>query len=346
MGEHAVEGRAAAGSAAFQERGLEPAAMLVRAFQIEIRRPLGIGPALQGEGVGGAGIEPHIEDVLDLFIGRRIMVGAEKIRRRTGEPGVGAGLFHGRHDASVHRGVAQGDAGRLVHEHSDGRAPGALARDQPVGAVLHHAADAVAAGLGIEAGGVDGFQRPFAQGGPVAERLVHADEPLRSIPEDHRGLGAPGVRVGVLQPAAGEQAPGLDQLLHHRAIGRAELAGLLALGLQDGEAGEQRHVGIVAPVLVHHVGDVAMTVGQPDLIVLLAVARGGVHEAGAGVVGDVVAGQQRHVEAKVGIKPAQGVGAGQVLRQHIGDAGPVVDLGRGLHILGQLVGHDQLVADL
>ena len=37
-------------------------------------------------------------------------------------------------------------------------------------------------------------------------------------------------------------------------------------------------------------------VGGPDVEVLAAVTRRGVHEAGAGVVGDVIAGEKRHVE--------------------------------------------------
>ena len=57
-------------------------------------------------------------------------------------------------------------------------------------------------------------------------------------------------------------------------------------------------------VLVDGVGDRRIDAARferarirgPDVEVLAAVARRGVHEAGAGVVGDVIAGEQRHVE--------------------------------------------------
>ena len=57
-------------------------------------------------------------------------------------------------------------------------------------------------------------------------------------------------------------------------------------------------------VLVDGVGDRGVDaarfqrarIRRPDVEVLAAVAGRGVHEAGAGVVGDVVAGEQRHVE--------------------------------------------------
>ena len=73
MGHQRVVGRPAPRAASFQQGGLEPAAMLVRAFEIDVRRPgcvfthLAVGGA-QGEGVGRARIEPDIEDVVDLLV--------------------------------------------------------------------------------------------------------------------------------------------------------------------------------------------------------------------------------------------------------------------------------------
>ena len=78
VGEHDVERRHAAGAAAFEQRGVEPAAVLVGAFEIHH----GVGAAvlaaadagearkvfrvLQHEGMGRAGIEPDVENVVDL----------------------------------------------------------------------------------------------------------------------------------------------------------------------------------------------------------------------------------------------------------------------------------------
>ena len=73
MGQDFVERGAAARAACFQKRGLEPAAMLVGAFQIERGRPFEVRALLEHEGVGATGIEPHIEDVADLLPGGRVL---------------------------------------------------------------------------------------------------------------------------------------------------------------------------------------------------------------------------------------------------------------------------------
>jgi hypothetical protein len=266
------------------------------------------------------------------------------------EPGVAAAVLDGVEDAAVDRLVHQRDAGLLVDEHGQGRAPGALAADQPVGTGLDHRADAVAAGVGVEGGLGDGLDGHLAQGlaAQGGHGLVHADEPLRGVAEDHRGLGAPAVRIAVLDAAAGQQVSGLDQLVHDRAVGGPELAGLLALGLDDLQAREQRHVREIGAVGIDGVGDGVQRIAalQPDQIVVGAVARGGVDEAGAGVVGHVVAGQQGHVEAVAFVELSQRVGADQARRIDRLGAAPLGDLGGLADVLGQLVGDDQAVADL
>ncbi|MNS72395.1 hypothetical protein D3C72_1058060 [compost metagenome] len=240
----------------------------------------------------------------------------------------------------------QGLARLLVHEHGQGRAPGALTADQPVGTAFDHGADAVLARRRVEGGGVDGRQGLVAQGCTVFQFFIHADEPLGRVAEDDRRLGAPAVRIGVLHPAARQQIAGLDQLFHHRAVGGAELAGLLALGLQHLQAGEQGDVVIIGAVGVHRVRHLAVAVGLPDGVVIRAVAGGGVDKAGAGVVGHMVAGQQGHGEAVARVQRRQRVGAFQTRGVDGVDAGEAADLGRLEHVLGQLVGDDEAVARL
>ena len=108
------------------------------------------------------------------------------------------------------------------------------------------------------------------------------------------------MRILVLQAAARDQHAGVDQRLDHRLVGVA----LLAFVVDDALAGEAgRGLGEGA-VLVDGVGDGGIDaarfqrrlVGGPDVEVLAAVARRGVDEAGAGVVGDVVAGEERNIE--------------------------------------------------
>ena len=80
VSENRVIGRAVARAAGFQQRGMEPAAMLVRAFEIhdlvgaaialamnssETRESLGV---FEHEGVGAARIKPHVEHVGDFFV--------------------------------------------------------------------------------------------------------------------------------------------------------------------------------------------------------------------------------------------------------------------------------------
>src|SRR5205085_10678268 len=111
-----------------------------------------------------------------------------------------------------------------------------------------------------------------------------------------RPLGAPRVRVLVLAPAARDQHAGLAQRLDHRLVGVALFA-VLGDDVLPGEAG--RLFGERA-VLIDRVGDGGVDaapgkrplVRGPDVEVFAAVAGRGMHEAGARVVGDVVAGEE------------------------------------------------------
>ena len=140
------------------------------------------------------------------------------------------------------------------------------------------------------------------------------------------------------------QGAGLDQLVHHGRVGGAEFAGLLALGLQHLEAGEQGNVIVVGSVGVDGVRHLMMAVGLPDLEIVRAVAGGRVDEAGAGVVGDVVAGEQGHGEAIAGRERRQRVGALEAGRIEVVDAGPAGDFRSAEDVFGQFVGNDQPVA--
>ncbi len=199
MGQDGLERCPTARAAAFQQRRLEPATVLVRAFQIEVCRPMRrtvatiavLGRArVEGEGVGRAGVEPDIEDVGDLLVLARIVV-AEELLVRRGEPHVGTALRNGGDDAGIDFRIDQRLAGRLVNEHGQRRAPGALAADQPVRTTLDHGADAVLAASRIEGSVIDGRQGAVTKRVAVGQFLIHADEPLGGIPEDDRSLGAP-----------------------------------------------------------------------------------------------------------------------------------------------------------
>ncbi len=67
VGENRIIGRAATGAAGFEQRRMKPAAVLVGAFEIDVGGPFQVGALFQAEGVGAARVEPHVENVSDLF---------------------------------------------------------------------------------------------------------------------------------------------------------------------------------------------------------------------------------------------------------------------------------------
>ena len=157
--QHDVEGRAAARAAALEQRGLEPAAMLVGAFEIHHLVVAAVDFAVDagkaGEvdgvfehiGVGRAGVEPDVENVVDLLVIGGIVVGP---RKRAAAPSAYQASAPSSSNASAMRALTRSSISgvvlALVDEHRDRHAPGALAAHHPVGLGADHAADAVLAG--------------------------------------------------------------------------------------------------------------------------------------------------------------------------------------------------------
>ena len=79
MREDRPERRSSARPEADQERALEPAAMLVAAFEIDVGRPRQLVTERQHRLMARAGVEPHVEDVPFAFERRAAA-------RRAGEP--------------------------------------------------------------------------------------------------------------------------------------------------------------------------------------------------------------------------------------------------------------------
>ena len=183
---------------------MEPAAMLIAAFEIHHRILAAIHFAfdagerrkvlrvLKHEGMRGAGVEPDVENVVDLFPGIVGELAEEALARACLVPGVGALLLEGLNDAQLDLGVLQ-DFDRAVRlfldEYGNRHAPRALARNDPVGPRLDHAGDAIFALLRHPSRHFDRRQCTMTQ--RVAfpgDVLVHRDEPLRRIAEDDRLL--------------------------------------------------------------------------------------------------------------------------------------------------------------
>ena len=187
---------------------MKPAAMLVGAFEIEDF----VGPAVanpvnareirevfriaQREGMSRAGIEPDIENVVDLFVFFRFVFGRQESRggaRR--EPGVGTLLFESLRDALVDLVVDKNLLCFPIDEDRDRHAPSALARDNPIRPIGDHAGDAVFPRGRIPFRQGDLVERDLAQGPGAVDRLIERDKPLRRIAEDDRLFGAPGMRI-------------------------------------------------------------------------------------------------------------------------------------------------------
>ena len=111
MRQHGIVGRAAARPAGFDQRGLKPSAVLVRAFEIKIGRPAKLGALLEHKSVGRARIEPHLDDVGDLFPFGGVIGVAEKLRRVGAEPDIRAFPLDRSGDALDDERIAQRLAG-------------------------------------------------------------------------------------------------------------------------------------------------------------------------------------------------------------------------------------------
>ena len=337
MRQHRLVRGPAACAAGLQQRGIEPAAMLVGAFEIERGRPFQLGPLFQHESVRRAGIEPHLDDVGDLVPLGGIILIAEKSRGLGRVPDIGALALDRGGDPLDDRGVAQGLAALLVDEDRDRHPPAALPRDAPIRFAFDHRRDAVAALRRDPAGLVNGLQRLLAQ--PVR---LHRDEPLRRVAEDQRRLRAPRMRVGMHQRAARQETAGFLDRLGDRLVGVTRLP----VGAVDGAAGEQRHARQIDAVRSHRVGH-RQAVGLAQFPVIGPVPRRDVHETGAGIGGDKIGREQWHVE--IVALPVEGVARDRAGERRAGEARlNRVRLYPGLFrgLLDQGLGDEQLFAGL
>src|SRR5580704_8264083 len=134
--------------------------MLVGAFEIHHRVITAVGLTLdvgearkvprvfENEGVRRAGIEPDVENVVDLLPAVIAELAEKSLARAWCIPGVRTLFLERLDDAEIDLRIVENidRAVRLfLDEHRDRHAPGALARDHPIRAALDHAVDAVLA---------------------------------------------------------------------------------------------------------------------------------------------------------------------------------------------------------
>src|SRR5262245_30124493 len=154
MGHDALAGRRSPRPDDLEERGLEPAAVLVAALEVELGRPVQLGPRLEDGRVAAAGVEPHVEDVgllAEALAAARCAAGPrrQELPRRARVPFVAAlALTEDRRDVLDDALLQQERPAAGAVERDDRHAPHALARDDPLQAMRHHVVDAVLAPRG------------------------------------------------------------------------------------------------------------------------------------------------------------------------------------------------------
>ena len=205
-----------------QERAVEPAAVLVAAFKVEVCRIAEFGPLFEHSGPGGAGIKPDVENIrflapvlasavraFEAFGDDVLEVGLEPVVASRGMFGEAVADF-------THPfGIVPGLAAVLADEGDDGHAPLALTGNAPVRTGCDHVVDTLAAPGGnpgyLVVNGVQGF--------PAEIVLFHADEPLGGGAENERLLAAPAARIGVRDVPAVHERAGFLQLFEHGFVG-------------------------------------------------------------------------------------------------------------------------------
>ncbi len=176
---------------------MEPPAVLVRAFQVQIGGPPALTARLQNRRVADAGLEPDIQDVLFFLKGVPSAFPADRARRhqilrRLLKPHVGATLGDEVSHMVDYLGVREHLSACRADEGRDRCPPHPLSGQAPVRAVLDHSVDPVAPSGRDPCNPTDFRERLSAQ--PL---LVHRDKPLFGGPEDHGTFAPPAVRIGV-----------------------------------------------------------------------------------------------------------------------------------------------------
>ena len=180
-----------------EQAGVEPAAMLVAAFKVEVGWCLELFSLLHDRGMRNTRVEPDIENVH--FLTEIIMAATwadGAVRQELFSfffvPDIAARLFEKVGDMVHDLAVGQSFIAFAAIEDRDRYAPAALAADTPVGTVLDHVVDAVASPVWNPLHVVNMLKRFLAE-------LIgfHGDEPLFGGPEDDRFLAAPAVGIAV-----------------------------------------------------------------------------------------------------------------------------------------------------
>ena len=218
VGQHRLEGRARLAPTDFEQRGMEPAAMLVGALEVQLGRPLqpGVAPARWHGSSRSRTRHPRCPRPSR---SRPESASAQEPLRVGRVPGVGALALEGPGDALHHPRVAQRLARRRFDTNTAIGTPQARWRETHQSGRLSI----------IERMPVACRDRARSGSSSIAASAlsrrwsapIHRDEPLRGGAEDQRRLGAPGMRVAVDSLPRASRVPRSISARDHR-LGRLE----------------------------------------------------------------------------------------------------------------------------
>lgn len=313
---------AATGGDADHQGALEPAAMLVGGFDVEVGRGVESLVAFEHGDAGAAGIDPNVEGVLTAT---GVVGEVEKLSPLGvgfGEPGVGAEFFDDVGCLADDVLVEDGHAVRVV-EHRKRHTPGALAADAPIGTRFDGAVDAVATPGGKPCDVVDFGESLLADG-------VDLDEELRNGAEDDRRFGAPAVGILMFVVVTGEQGAFFLEQGDDRLVGFEDV--------DAHEIGKADFIGVETFVVDRREDFEA--VGESGLIVIRAVAGGDVDLAGAGFGGD-----EQGIDHLGGARQERVLGfvTGEVLAFELGEGGAEGESVFGLEFVDERFGNDEFL---
>ena len=269
--------RAPERGAACEHGRLEPAAMLVAAFQIQIGRPSQFFALFQHGIMRAARIKPNVHGV-GQFVVLRAVFGRQNVGFVQFKPCVDAFFFNFLGDFFQQFGrIGVQLPCFFVREKRHRRAPITLAGNHPVGALLNHRLQAGAPPCGEKFGVVHRLQRIVAQRVAFFARFVHADKPLRCGAVNQRSFVSPAMGVAVFNFAAGKQASFFFQPFQNDGI-----------GFPHGFACHARHAVNKPPCTVNRVDELDVVL-LADKIVFHTMRGRGVHQACTRIGGNVTA---------------------------------------------------------
>ena len=295
--------------------------MLIRAFQIQVRRRAQLLALVQHAIMGDTGVKPDVQRISDLAVLVRVVT--QQLRRLQIKPGINAGFLHPLGDLFDQcRGLRMQLAGFPVHEQGDRHTPGTLTGNTPVGPIGQHAFDARLAPLGQPLHLID-----FLTGTGQQARLIHGHKPLRRRTENQRRFMTPAMRVAVFNFRQLDQIAAVFQRLDHRLVGLAHM-----------QATHHRQI-IAEQAVIQHRADRVQVVLLAYHKVVGTMARGGVYQAGTRVGGDVLTEDDRHLGLQEGMLQSHHF---QLAACDGRRTGHIVQPPARHQIIGQRLSHQQL----